>query len=303
VSQSIVKFAAIDIGSNAIRLVFSNVFEGKEGPSFKRESLLRVPIRLGEDVFSKQEISFQKAHKLLQSMCAFRQLIDVFEPKLVMACATSAMRDACNGKEIMQEIHEVAGISLEIISGSEEAELLFSNSIAEQLDPKKTYLYIDVGGGSTELSLFHNQEVLKSQSFNIGTVRLLQGAVTLLEWRRMVDWVDEHVPFNQGLMAIGTGGNINKLSKLTGVGKKQRRPVSVNSILEVYRELKRYSYQERIEVVQLKPDRADVIIPASDIYLTVLQRAGIQEILVPEVGLADGMVRKMYEKYSKSKTD
>lgn len=300
-SQAIIKFAAIDIGSNAIRLILSNVFEGSEGPVFKRETLLRVPIRLGEDVFSTQTISHQKAHKLLQSMCAFRQLLDVFEPEKVMACATSAMRDALNGEEVMQEIREVAGISLKIITGAEEAALLFSNSIAEQLEPERVYLYIDVGGGSTELSLFHNHEVIKSQSFNIGTVRLLQGAVTLLEWRRMVDWVDEHVPFNQEIMAIGTGGNINKLSKLAGTGKKQRRPVAVDRILEVYKELKHYSYQERIEKVHLKPDRADVIIPASDIYLTVLQRAGIREILVPEVGLADGMVRQMYEKYTKSK--
>lgn len=295
-SKKSLRFAAIDIGSNAIRMLLTHVFEGENGPSFKRESLLRMPIRLGEDVFSRQAISHQKAHQLLLAMCAFKQLLQVFEPHDMMACATSAMRDASNGEEILREIHQVAGLSLQIISGAEEAQLLFSNSIAEKLEGGKTYLYIDVGGGSTELNLFHDQELLAAQSFNIGTVRLLQGAVSLVEWRRMLDWVDFNVPVSREITAIGTGGNINKLASLVGA-KKQKKPVRVQRIFELYKELKQYSYRERMEKYRLKPDRADVIVPAADIYLTVMRRANIRHILVPEVGLADGMIRKLYQDY------
>jgi exopolyphosphatase / guanosine-5'-triphosphate,3'-diphosphate pyrophosphatase len=289
------KFAAIDIGSNAVRLLFCNVFEGNGSPVFKKAELIRVPLRLGEDSFLRGSISEKKADKLVTAMKAFRHLIKVYDAIDYRACATSAMRDASNGPEIVERIRLEAGLTIEIIDGKTEADIIYSNHIAEHLDKDRAYLYIDIGGGSTELSVFWKGVVVASRSFNIGTIRMLHEQVTKDTWNEMKSWVAAKTESYKEMVAIGSGGNINKLFKMSH--KKQHKPLSYDRLKDLYERLSSYTMEERITLLGLNPDRADVIMPASRIVLTVMKTAGIEKMLVPQIGLSDGIVHLLYEEH------
>ncbi len=286
-------FAAVDIGSNAMRLLFCRAYEVNGKPVFSKEELIRVPIRLGEDVFLNGKISERKAEKLITAMRAFSELIKVYEVNAYRAVATSAMRDASNGLEVIERIKNEAALTVEIIDGKLEAQLVFSNHIEEMLNPKHAYLYIDVGGGSTELTLYYNHKVMASKSFNIGTVRMLLDKVEKDEWDRMKDWIKTTTFGVRPLNAIGSGGNINKIFKMT---KKDNKSLSYNKLKGINDMLNSYTYNERVEVLGLKPDRADVIIHASKIFITIMKTADIENIFVPQIGLSDGIVHDLYDK-------
>ena len=288
------KFAAIDIGSNAVRLLFCNVYEDKGQTLYKKAELIRVPIRLGEDSFLNKKISTKKADTLVAALKAFKHLIDVYDAIDYRACATSAMRDAENGYDVVARVRKEAGIKIEIIDGKTEADIIFSNHIEEHLDKANNYLYIDIGGGSTEITLFSKNKVVVSQSFNIGTIRMLHEQIDKEYWNYFKNWVKE-----QPLIAIGSGGNINKLFKM--IGRKPNKPIPTLKIKNLYEVLESYTYEERMQVFGLNPDRADVIIPASKILLSVLKKAEIEKVLVPQIGLSDGIVHQLYEKHLEKK--
>jgi exopolyphosphatase / guanosine-5'-triphosphate,3'-diphosphate pyrophosphatase len=288
-------FAAIDIGSNAIRLLFSRVFTLDGKPVFTKEELIRMPIRLGEDVFLHGKISDEKADRLITALRGYRELISAYGVESYRAVATSAMRDAVNGAQIINRAKNEANLEVEIIDGKNEASLVFSNHIEELLNPKHAYLYIDVGGGSTELTLYFDNKVIGAKSFNIGTVRMLLDKIDKNEMEDMKVWLKRNTVGIHPLYGIGSGGNINKIYKLSG--KKETKHLSYDRLKGIYEMLCSYTYQERIERLDLKPDRADVIIPASKIFLSVMKSANIEKIFVPQVGLSDGLVHQMYESY------
>lgn len=288
------KFAAIDVGSNAIRLLFAQVFDMKEGPFFKKDSLFRVPIRLGHDSFVKRKISDEKADSLIKTMMAFKYLIEAYAPLDYMAIATAAMREAENSHEIVNAIKDETGIDLQVIEGEREAEIIYSNHVAEQLDSSGNYLYIDVGGGSTELTLISGSVIVDSGSFKLGTVRLIEEQVPKREWQRMKTWIKESTADYPSIRGIGTGGNINKILKMSTISESAF--LSYKSIKKVSDLVNSYSYEDRISKLNLRPDRADVIIPATKIFLKTLKWADINELYVPSIGLADGIVHVLYEK-------
>ena len=290
------KFGAIDIGSNAVRMLITNVFESETGPVFKKSSLVRVPIRLGEDVFTNGFISEEKQKKMVQTMGAFKLLLDVHGVVSYRACATSAMRNASNGEELAEQIAEVAGIDIEIIQGRKEADIIFSNHFEERLLKDRSYLYIDVGGGSTELTVFSNKKPVASRSFRIGTIRLLSGKVEPEYWDKLLNWVEKHTDGLDNLDAIGSGGNINKLYKMAEI--PGRKPMSYKKLKDLHHLLRDLTYEQRISQLGLNPDRADVIIPACEIFRAVLKRAKIKHIIVPEFGLSDGITRLLYEDHT-----
>lgn len=292
------KFAAIDIGSNAIRLLFTQVFGNGKEPYFKKDALFRVPIRLGEDVFVHQRISEEKAHSLIEAMIAFKHLMESYQPVDYMACATSAMREAANGAEIVKRIKTEALIDIEIINGQKEADLIYMNHIAEKLNPKKSYLYIDVGGGSTEVTLIAKGQVAVSHSFNLGTVRILNNLDSTDGWQALKNWLKENTDKYQPLAGIGSGGNINTIFSLSR--KKEGKPLSFRKMKKIYDDLNSYSFEERIRLLRLKPDRADVIIPASKIFLSIMKWASMKKIYVPQIGLADGIIHMLYEKHAQN---
>jgi exopolyphosphatase/guanosine-5'-triphosphate,3'-diphosphate pyrophosphatase len=289
------KFAAIDIGSNAVRLLFCNVYEEKGKTLFKKAELIRVPIRLGEDSFLNKKISKEKADKLVTAMKAFKNLIEVYDAVDYRACATSAMRDADNRYDIVERVKKEAGINIEVIDGKTEADIIYSNHIEEHLDKSNNYLYIDIGGGSTEITLFSKNKAMVSQSFNIGTIRMLHNQIDKEYWNYFKNWITEITAGYKPLIAIGSGGNINKLFKMSG--RKPNKPLPTNKLKGMYEVLESYTYEERIKILGLNPDRADVIIPASKILLTVLKKADIEKLLVPQIGLSDGIVHLLYEKH------
>ncbi|TND10095.1 MAG: Ppx/GppA phosphatase [Bacteroidetes bacterium] len=290
------KFAAIDIGSNAVRLLFGNVYEGKNGPSFKKADLVRVPLRLGEDAFLRRKITPEKIEKLLMVMRAFRNLIDFYAPAGVRACATAAIREAVNGADIVARIKKETGLNVEIIDGKTEAKVIYSNHVAELLDVSSDYLYVDVGGGSTEVTLFSKNEIIASRSFNIGTIRMLNDLVSKDLWSEFKDWVKETTKdHKRPLSAIGSGGNINKIFKMSR--KKQNRPLAYGKLKEMYEFLDAFTLDERIKILGLNPDRADVIIPAVKIFLTVMKIGEIDRIFVPQIGMADGLIHLLYEEH------
>ncbi len=288
-------FAAIDIGSNAMRLLFSRVYNVDGKPHFTKEELIRMPIRLGEDVFLQGKITEPKADRLIMALRGFNELIKAYGVDAYRAVATSAMRDASNGADIIARVKAEAGINVEIIDGKNEAALVFSNHIEELLNPKHAYLYIDVGGGSTELTLFFDNKVISAKSFNIGTVRMLLDKVEKDEWEEMKAWLKRNTIGIHPLHAIGSGGNINKIFKMSG--KKETKHLSYDRLKGIYEMLCSYTYQERIERLDLKPDRADVIIPAAKIFLSVMKNADIEKVFVPQVGLSDGLVHSLYDTY------
>ena len=289
-------FAAIDIGSNAMRLLFCRAYEVNGKPHFSKEELIRVPIRLGEDVFLNGRISEKKIEKLTTAMIAFQKLIAVYQVDAFRVVATSAMRDASNSKEVIEHIEKESGLKIEIIDGKLEAQLVFSNHIEEMLNPKHAYMYIDVGGGSTELTLYHNQKVIASKSFNIGTVRMLLNKVESDEWDYMKGWIKKTTLGIHPIHAIGSGGNINKIYKMT---KKENNNISYSKLKGIYEMLNSYTYNERVEVLGLKPDRADVIVHAAKIFITIMKTADMETIFVPQIGLSDGIVHDLYEKYNR----
>ncbi|MFP5039884.1 exopolyphosphatase [Parasediminibacterium sp. JCM 36343] len=290
--------AAIDIGSNAARLLITEVLEKNFGkPEFNKLNLIRVPLRLGFDVFETGDISKHKTTMLVQTMKAFAHLMKAYNVEEVKACATSAMRDAKNGKDIIKEVKEETGIHIEIITGDIEASMINQNHIAESLDKQHSYLYIDVGGGSTELTFFDEGKMKYRESFNIGTIRLLKNQVGNAEWEEMREHLKQNTKSSLPLAAIGSGGNINKIFSLSK--KKEGKPLTLQLLRDFYKELGSHSLEELIRDYKLREDRADVIVPALLIYINVMRWADIAEIYVPKIGLADGMIQSLYEEVRK----
>jgi exopolyphosphatase/guanosine-5'-triphosphate,3'-diphosphate pyrophosphatase len=292
------KLAAIDIGSNAARLLITEVRHEPGGkPEFNKINLVRVPLRLGFDVFEKGEISKQKQVMIMQTMKAYQHLLAVYEIKHVKACATSAMRDASNSQEIIKKIRTETGIDIMVITGDQEAAYIYENHIAENLDKQHSYLYIDVGGGSTELTFFSDGNLRYKESFNIGTIRLLKGQVDERTWDEMKDHLKTNTRSALPMIAIGSGGNINKIFSLSK--RKEGKPLHLELLKDYYKELSSFSADERVKVYKLREDRADVIVPALQIYISVMRWAEIDEIYVPKIGLADGLVQSLYEEITR----
>ncbi|WP_462265420.1 Ppx/GppA phosphatase family protein [Mucilaginibacter sp.] len=288
------RYAAIDTGSNAVRLLIADIKENNGTVSFKKETLIRVPLRLGDDAFLHKHLSQKKADDLVKTMLAFKSLIDVYKVDDYMACATSAMREADNGPEVVKRIKEEAGLDLEIVHGSREANIIYSSHMEQSLDKSKNYLYIDVGGGSTELSLFSQGEMLASQSFNIGTIRILDNQDKEETWDEMNEFIKQHARKFKNVYGIGTGGNINKLFRLSK--EKEGDALSYSKLKSMHNYLNSFSLKDRINVLGLNQDRADVIIPACEIYLSVMKWANIKDIYVPSVGMVDGIIQTLIEK-------
>ena len=287
------KLAAIDIGSNAARLLITEVTEDGGKPVFTKLNLIRVPLRLGFDVFEKGEISKQKIAMLIQTMKAFWFLMKAYNVKAIKACATSAMRDAANSTDIITKVKLETGIKISIISGDEEASVIYENHIAENLDKEYAYVYIDVGGGSTELSFFAENKLKYKESINIGTIRILKNMVDENQWNEFKSQVKTHIKSKLPVIAIGSGGNINKIFSISK--KKDGKPLPLQLLKDYYRELSNFSLDERIRIYKMKDDRADVIVPALQIYVNVMRWADIDEIYVPKIGLVDGLVQRLYE--------
>lgn len=292
------KLAAVDIGSNAIRLQLTNIIEYQGLVTFKKLEYIRFPMRLGHDVFSTGRISQAKEKSFFKLMQAFKNIIDLYEVDHYYGCATSAMREATNGKLITEKARKELGLDIEIISGKREAELI--NEVIKLYLDHKAYLHIDVGGGSTELNLYHNKEIVLSESFEIGSVRSLEFGDYTQIWRELLSWIQKNIKKNYGkVTCVGTGGNINKIFELAEGDKKRR--ISVDTVMKVQDFLKNMTYEERMNRLQLNPDRADVIIPASDIYIEVMKAAKAKAILVPDVGLKDGINYYLFNKYYPTK--
>jgi len=288
------RYAAIDIGSNAVRLLIADIIENNGSVSFKKNTLIRVPLRLGDDAFLNQYLSERKAADLLKTMQAFRNLMDVYKVVDYRAYATSAMREAKNGEEIAATVREQANIDLKIVHGQKEAKVIYASHAEDNIDKSKNYLYIDVGGGSTELSLFAAGDLIASKSFNLGTIRILDNQDREETWEEMREFIREHTRQFKALSGIGTGGNINKLYRLAQ--EKDGAPLTFNKLKTLSNYLNSFSLKDRINVLGLNQDRADVIIPACDIYLSVMKWAGIKAIYVPSVGLVDGIIQRLIEK-------
>ncbi len=292
-----VNYAAIDIGSNAVRLLIKSIDrEAVQEKKFKKVMMLRVPLRLGFDVFSIGELSEKKVDKLRRLMKAFRQLMKIYDVDDYRACATSAMRDARNGRMIIKRIEKDTGIRIEIIDGQEEARMIYNNHIECMEDRQGNYMYVDVGGGSTEINLLTNGELVWSVSYNIGTVRMLSNAVKEGTWQQMEE---ELMKVTEGVAAIniiGSGGNINKLFRLADKKDKKLQRLPVSSLQTVYDVLKPLTPEERVEAFSLKQDRADVIVPAAEIFLKIAEVVHAEYIYVPVIGLSDGIIDNLYAK-------
>jgi exopolyphosphatase/guanosine-5'-triphosphate,3'-diphosphate pyrophosphatase len=289
--------AAIDIGSNAARLLICEVvIKGKE-TEFNRLNILRIPLQLGFDVFEKGFIGSRKKKMLIDTIKAYKQLMKVYEVEHYMACATSAMRDAQNSKEIIKEIEAETSIEIEIISGELEAEIIYENHIAELLDKEHSYLYMDVGGGSTELTLYHNNELVLQKSVNIGTVRMLTNKVTDETWEELKDICKNIAEKYNHVTGIGSGGNINKIFSL--LRSKNEKYLHANAVKEMQKEILQLSVDERMKKYNIKKDRAEVIVPAIQIYMNLFKWCGIEQILVPKIGLADGLIQHLYDQVLK----
>ncbi len=290
-----VNYAAIDIGSNAVRLLIKHLEENQKGEvKFSKVLLLRVPLRLGFDVFSKNKISSKRAKNMLRLMKSYSYLMKIYDVKDYRACATSAMRDSKNGPEIIKRIAKETGIQIEIIDGQEEAKIVYNNHVESMEDRKGNYMYVDVGGGSTEINLLSNGQLVCSRSYNIGTVRILNNAVKPEEWERLKGDMNELAQSYPNTNIIGSGGNINKLYRMSGKKDKKNQRFTVTSLQQLHNDLKQYSVAERMERFNLKPDRADVIVPAGDIFLTIAEIIHATYIYVPVIGLADGVIDGIY---------
>jgi len=287
------QYAAIDIGSNAVRILISNVISSKkEPPKFMKSSIVRVPIRLGEDSFTVGEISEKNKKRVVKAMKAFKHIMKISNVKAYMACATSALREANNAEEVVQLVKKNTGIHIQIIDGKREAEIISTTNIFESINKNKTFLFIDVGGGSTEFSILVKGERIISKSFKVGTVRMINKMVSDKIWFEIQNWIEQNTQEHSKIALLGSGGNINKLFKIAGI--KEGRPLSYIKLNTLYKELNKLTYEERIVQWELNPDRSDVIIPATQIYLKALQWSGASEIYVPKIGLADGMIKVLY---------
>lgn len=294
------KYAAIDIGSNAVRLFIADIIEHDGPTQFKKSELVRVPIRLGADSFLNQEISAANIKRLIDAMKAFRLLMNVNGVKMYKACATSAMREASNAAIVVQKVLDQAKIQIDIIDGQTEAKIIAATDLNEILDAKKVYLYVDVGGGSTEFSIFEGSKKILSKSFKIGTVRLINDKVSKDTWDALKIWIKTHTKPYKALTLLGSGGNINKLFKMSN-----KKPLSVLNLSYLEHKLEEFSelsYEERILELGLKPDRADVILPATHLFLKAMKWSNAKALLVPKIGLSDGIVKSIYAKTIEGQT-
>ncbi len=295
---TIEKYGAIDIGSNAIRLLISSVTEeGIQEARFKKTSLIRVPIRLGTDVFTKGKVSEENIQRMIDAMQSYQLLMNIHEVKRYKACATSAMRDAANGEEIVTLIKEKTGIQIDIIDGKDEAAIIAMTNLNELIQTDATYLYVDVGGGSTEFTLYHSGKMIASKSFKLGTVRLLNDIVPIIIWKEVEEWIKIHTLPYGDISLIGSGGNINNIFKNSGKGSG--KPLTYLYLSSYYKLLNSLSYEERIWKLKLNPDRADVIVPATRIYLSAMKWSGSRKIFVPKIGLSDGIIKSLYNEKKK----
>jgi exopolyphosphatase / guanosine-5'-triphosphate,3'-diphosphate pyrophosphatase len=289
-------YGAIDIGTNAARLLIGEIAENDGHEYVKKISYIRVPLRLGMDVFELGKITPHKIEEFKKSMMAFKLISEVFEVNQLRACATSAMREASNGPEVRDLIQRETGVNIEIIKGQEEAELIFSTFLLLEHDMNDPFIVIDVGGGSTEISIFSKSEKPVSRSFKLGTIRLLKDKAEKSEWNAMEKWIDDNLKKNSKYKVFGTGGNINKIHKF--VGKKEKDALSLKEIDEVHDKLEKFNVEDRIAKFNMKPDRADVIVPACEIYIFAMKKLKVKELFVPKIGLADGMIHNLHQKNS-----
>ena len=287
-------YAAIDIGSNAVRLLIKEIKEEQGNAHFSKVLMLRVPLRLGFDVFDIGKISEKKEKNMIRLMKAFRHLMKIYDVKHCRACATSAMRDAKNGMDIIKQIEKKTGVHIDIIDGQEEAKIIYNNHVEHMEDQKGNYMYVDVGGGSTEINLLSEGQLVCSRSYNIGTVRMLNNAVKDSEWERLKNDLAELAKSYPQTNIIGSGGNINKLYRLADKKNKKKMTMQVFVLQELHTRLKALSLEERMEQFGMKPDRADVIIPAGEIFLTIANIIGASYIHVPVIGLSDGIIDELY---------
>jgi exopolyphosphatase / guanosine-5'-triphosphate,3'-diphosphate pyrophosphatase len=288
------RLAAIDIGSNAARLLITDIIlSPPNSPEFLKLALVRVPLRLGFDVFEKGEITPSRAEKLIKTIKSYKLLLDVYDVKHLKACATSAMRDASNAEAIINRVKEETGIDIHVISGEDEASFIYENHVAENMDKEESYLYIDVGGGSTELTFFSDGKMVFKESFNIGTIRLLKNQVTETTWTEMKDFIKAKTKSHHHVTAIGTGGNINKIFSMSK--RKDGKPLHLDLLRDYYKEFSAISLEQRMSLYKMREDRADVIVPALLIYINVMRWTDAEEIYVPKIGLADGLIHSLYE--------
>lgn len=290
------KYASIDIGSNAVRLLISTITEPENKPvSFKKTSLVRVPIRLGQDVFVNGYISDFNISRMNQTMKAFQLLMNCHKVEKYRACATSAMRDAQNSKALVDDVKSETGIDIEIIDGSDEAAIIAATDLHELINTEKTYIYVDVGGGSTEITIFANGNTVDSKSFNLGTVRILNNLVSEQDWEDFRQWIKTHTKGYSKIEMIGSGGNINHIFKASA--KKTGKPLSFFYLSSYYQLLQSLTYEERIAQLSMNQDRADVIVPATEIYLTAMKHSKSRSVHVPKIGLSDGIIKSLYNEY------
>ncbi len=293
--MKITKYGAIDIGSNAVRLLVANIIEDEDRETqFKKSSLVRVPIRLGADAFVSGEISEGNIDRMVDAMNAFKLIMKVHGVSKYKACATSAMREASNGQEVVEKIRKETEVEIDIIDGKKEAAIISSTDLSSLIKSDSTYLYVDVGGGSTEFTLFSKGKIVNSKSFKIGTVRLINNtkAENKAIFKKVQQWIEENTADYKRISLIGSGGNINKLFKMSG--RELGKPISYIYLNAQYQFLKKMSYRERISELGLNPDRADVIIPATKIYLSAMKWSGARKIFVPKIGLSDGIIKSLY---------
>lgn len=296
------RLAAIDIGSNAARLLISDtILDSKKSPEFIKIALVRVPLRLGFDVFDKGEISVAKAEKLIKTIRSYKLLMDVYDVKHLKAAATSAMRDARNAGEIIKKVKADTGIEINVITGQDEASFIYENHVAENMNTEESYLYIDVGGGSTELTFFSDGKLIFKESFNIGTIRLLKNQVTEATWEEMKEFIKTKTKGYHHVTTIGSGGNINKIFSLSK--RKEGKPLPLDLLRDYYKEFSTMGVQQRMSTYKLREDRADVIVPALLIHINVMRWADAQEIFVPKIGLADGLIHSLYEEVKRKEME
>ncbi|UWX60849.1 exopolyphosphatase [Chryseobacterium oranimense] len=293
------KIAAIDIGSNAARLLINEVKISNRKPEFIKLNLLRIPLRLGMDVFTMGMIGEEREKMVIDSMKIFSDLMKIYKVEHYRACATSAMRDASNGNEIIRQVQETSGINIEIISGDEEATLIYENHVAEGLDKEFAYLYIDVGGGSTELTFYENGKMVYEKSFNIGTIRLLNNLVSADNWHEMKEEIKKNIVSKKPIVAIGSGGNINKVFSMSKT--KDGKPMTLSHLKKVYKEFNELSVEERMTKHTLREDRADVLVHALRIFNNVMSWSDINRIFVPKISVADGLIHNIYSKLHEKK--
>lgn len=293
--MEIKKFAAIDIGSNSVRLLIANVLMSSDGPIFKKSSLIRVPVRLGINAFNEHKIPEVTIMHLEETMLAFKYLMKANDVLHYRGCATSAMREATNGPQIVKRIQKNAGIKIDIITGNEEAGLIFNSQSASLGKIKDNCLYVDVGGGSTEITVFSKGKAIAAKSFPLGTIRIMQNQVTKADWKKVKDWVKIKAKGLKNFSMIGSGGNINRIAKLAQL--KAEKPLSFVELNKIVENIRAHSYEDRLTKFDLNPDRADVIVPAGEIFINIMDWVKADNIYVPKIGLGDGIVRAVYKEY------